>query len=216
MSKGTGALFVVLAVSAVAVWVALLSQLLGSSSSAGPSGSSSVAAASHRTPTATPSARRSSAPSASPAPRRSASPSSKATAAPRATGDPRVAYAEFLLHLDDARQTAQQLNDDLRQTGESGDTAGVVQAAHDIQALATRERRWLKGHPPADCYADVHAATGDLLDAYDEVARLALVWTEASGLGVFGALQDLATAVQTAGAAATAVGDAASTTTCGG
>jgi len=56
-------------------------------------------------------------------------------------------------------------------------------------------------------------ATFGLAD--DEVARLALVWTEASGLGVFGALQDLATAVQTAGAAATAVGDAASATTCG-
>ena len=214
MSKGTGALFVVLAIAAVAVWAALLSQLMGSSSSS-PSGSASVAAAPRGTATAAPSARRSARPSSTPRASRSPAPSSKATPAPRTTGDPRVAYAEFLLHLDDARQTAQQLSDDLRQTGESGDTAGVVKAAHEIQALATRERRWLKDHPPADCYADVHAATGDLIDAYDEVARLALAWTEASGLGVFGALQDLATAVQAAGAAATTVGDAAAATTCG-
>jgi hypothetical protein len=213
VSKATGALFVVLAISAVAVWVALLSQLLGSSS--GPGGSSSIADASRGVATAAPTARRSSTPAPSPRASRSAAPSTTATSGPRATGDPRLAWAAFLAHLDDARQTAQQLSDDLRQTGESGDTAGVVKAAHDIQALATRERRWLKDHPPADCYADVHTATGDLIDAYDEVARLALVWTEATGLGVFGALQDLAAAVQAAGAAATTVGDAAAATTCG-
>jgi hypothetical protein len=161
------------------------------------------------------SARRSSAASAAPRSSRSASPSATSPGAPRTSADTRLAYAEFLLHLDDARQSAQRLNYRLRQTGESGDTAGVVEAAHDIGALTTRERTWLEDHPPADCYAEVHGAAGDLLDAYDDVARLALVWTEASGLGVIGALQDLAAAVQAAGAAATTVADAAAATTCG-
>ena len=88
-------------------------------------------------------------------------------------------------------------------------------AAAGIQALVDREGQWLDAHPPADCYATLHAKTVGLLGDYAKVADKALVWADATGFGVLTALSELADAVQAGTAAATDVGNAIGTVSCG-
>jgi len=153
-----------------------------------------------RTPTPTPSAT----PTTTPTPESTATPTPEAarTAAPGT--DPRLAYAEFALRLGDAAQEAQRLNADLRAAAEDLDTAAVQRTAIDILDFVDDERDWLRDHPPATCYADAHAAAGDMLAAYGAVAEAALAWTSAEGLDAIAALADLGVAVEDATAQAQA------------
>jgi hypothetical protein len=121
------------------------------------------------------------------------------TLAPRATGDPRAAYAEFLLRVNDDRTTVEGLNRTLAAAAEVQDSDAVRIAAVAILDFVDLERDWLREHPPADCYAAAHAAANAMLDAYGTAADRFVTWS-ASGGGLDG-LAALARAVDAAQAA---------------
>ena len=110
-------------------------------------------------------------PTATPTPSASPPPAPARTAKPRATGDPRLAYAEFLLRVNDDRATVDDLNTALTTAGNAQDPDAVRRASVDILDFVDVERDWLQGHPPADCYAAAHAAAGTMLDAYRTAAE---------------------------------------------
>ncbi|MGK2849526.1 MAG: hypothetical protein ACSLFN_01230, partial [Candidatus Limnocylindrales bacterium] len=147
-----------------------------------------------------------------PEPTPTPTPEAARTAAPGT--DPRLAYAEFALRLGDAAKETQQLNADLRTAAEDLDTAAVERTAVDILDFVDNERDWLRDHPPVACYADAHAAAGDMLAAYGAVAEAALKWTGASGLDAIAALADLGVAVEDATAEAQAFARAVDAVSC--
>ncbi len=108
-----------------------------------------------RAPTPSPTALRpqSPTPTTRPTPPRSLAP----TAPPRATGDPRLAYAAFLLRVNDDRATVDGLNRALSTAAEAQDPKAVTTASVAILDFVDGERDWLREHPPADCYAAAHA-----------------------------------------------------------
>lgn len=140
-----------------------------------------------------------------------------ATDPPRATGEPRLAYAEFLLRVNDDRTMVEQLNQDLSTAAQAQNTGAVHAAAVAILDFADGERDWLREHPPADCYAAAHAAATTMLDAYAAAADRFIRWA-ATGGGLAGlpALGDALDAAQVASDALTAFGRALEATTCAG
>jgi hypothetical protein len=135
--------------------------------------------------------------------------------APRATGDPRRAYAEFLLRVNDDRTTVQRLNAALSTAAQAQDPPAVRTAAVAILDFVDGERDWLHQHPPADCYAAAHAAAGAMLDAYGVAADAFIHWADTGGgLAGLAALGDALDAAQTAGTALDAFGHSLETTTC--
>ena len=140
-----------------------------------------------------------------------------ATAAPRATGNPRLAYAEFLLRVNDDRTTVQRLNAALSTAAQAQDQPAVRTAAVAILDFVDGERDWLREHPPADCYAGAHAAAGAMLDAYGAAADAFIHWADTGGgLAGLAAFGDALDAAQTAGTALDAFGRTLETTTCQG
>ncbi len=137
------------------------------------------------------------------------------TAAPRASGDPRLAYAEFLLRVNDDRATVQRLNATLSTAAQAQDLNAVRKAAVPILDFVDGERDWLREHPPADCYAAAHASANAMLDAYGVAAERFIKWADSGG-GLAGlvALGDAVDAAQTAGDALEAFGRALEATTC--
>ena len=137
------------------------------------------------------------------------------TAAPRATGAPRLAYAEFLLRVNDDRTTVQRLNAALSTAAQAQDPKAVRTAAVAILDFIDGERDWLRQHPPADCYAAAHAAAGAMLDAYGTAADAFIHWADTGGgLAGLAAFGDALDAAQTAGTALDAFGHSLETTTC--
>ena len=137
------------------------------------------------------------------------------TAAPRATGAPRLAYAEFLLRVNDDRTTVQRLNAALSTAAQAQDPKAVLTAAVAILDFIDGERDWLRQHPPADCYAAAHAASGAMLDAYGTAADGFIHWADTGGgLAGLAAFGDALDAAQTAGTALDAFGHSLETTTC--
>jgi hypothetical protein len=137
------------------------------------------------------------------------------TVAPRATGDPRLAYAAFLLRVNDDRTTVQRLNAALSTAAQAQDPKAVRTAAVAILDFIDGERDWLRQHPPADCFADAHAAAGAMLDAYGRAADAFIHWADTGGgLGGLAALGDALDAAQTAGTALDTFGRTLETTTC--
>ena len=138
-----------------------------------------------------------------------------ATVAPRATGAPRLAYAEFLLRVNDDRTTVQRLNAALSTAAQAQDPKAVRTAAVAILDFIDGERDWLRQHPPADCYAAAHAAAGAMLDAYGTAADAFIHWADTGGgLAGLAALGDALDAAQTASTALDAFGHSLETTTC--
>jgi len=90
-----------------------------------------------------------------------------------------VAYAAFLVELDEARTEGADLNGRLLVAAEAGDTAMVRSTALDILAFADRERDWLAASPPARCYRGAHRAARDLIEAYATVAERSIEWADA-------------------------------------
>jgi hypothetical protein len=137
---------------------------------------------------------------------------------PRATGDPRLAYAEFLLRVNDDRAAVDRLNRALSSAAEAQDPKAVTAAAVDILDFVDSERDWLREHPPAACYAAAHASANAMLDAYGAAADRFIIWADAGGalggLGGLGALGDALAAADTAADALTAFGKALEATTC--
>jgi hypothetical protein len=163
------------------------------------------------TPTPTASPAPTSSPTSRPTPVRSAA----ATAPPRATGDPRLAYAEFLLRVNDDRTAVEGLNRALSSAAEAQDPKAVTTAAVDILDFVDGERDWLREHPPAACYAAAHASANAMLDAYGAAADRFIMWADAGGgLGGLAALGDALAAADTAADALTAFGKALEATTC--
>jgi hypothetical protein len=160
------------------------------------------------TPPPSPSASATTSPSPSPTPR-------PPTGPPRATGEPRLAYAEFLARVNGDRTTVERLNQDLSTAVQAPDLDATRRASVAILDFADAERDWLRSHPPADCYAPAHAAAGAMLDAYATAADGFIHWTETGG-GLAGlvALGDAVQAAQDAGDALTAFGAALDATTC--
>jgi hypothetical protein len=104
----------------------------------------------------------------------------KPTSTPRAGGDPRAAYAEFLLRANDDRSTVEALNRALTAGFEDQDRDAVRTASVNILDFVDSERDWLREHPPDACYADAHAAANTMLAAYGTVADRFIAWTNAA------------------------------------
>ena len=125
------------------------------------------------------------------------------TGSPPASGHPRLAYAGFLRRVDDDRATVERLNRALATATDAQDLPAVRVAAVDILDFVDAERDWLLDNPPADCYADAHAAANAMLLAYGTAAERFIDWTAAEpGLA---ALRALGRAVEAAGEASTAL-----------
>jgi hypothetical protein len=137
------------------------------------------------------------------------------TVPPRATGAPRLAYAAFLLRINDDRATVETLNGALSAAAQAQDPDAVRRAAVDILDFVDSERDWLRDNPPADCYAAAHASAGTMLDAYGAAADAFVTWA-ASGGGIagLGALGKAADAAQAAGDALSAFGHVLEATRC--
>jgi len=137
------------------------------------------------------------------------------TAAPRATGDPRLAYAEFLIRVNDDRSTVQRLNEALSTAAQAQDPKAVRVASVAILDFVDVERDWLRQHPPAECYAQAHASANAMLEAYGTAADRFIAWAETGGgLAGLTALGDALDAAQAAGDALDAFGKALEATTC--
>ena len=148
------------------------------------------------TPTVDPTATATAAP-----PSKTAAPA-PSKAPPRASGPPRLAWAEFLAHLNEDRSTVDGLNAALTTAAQNQDTDAVKAAAVDILDFVDVERDWLRDHPPADCYAEAHGAAAAMLDAYGTAADRFIDWTTTGGgLGGLPALGDAVAAADTARAA---------------
>lgn len=142
-----------------------------------------------------------------------AAPPSKAP--PRASGPPRLAWAEFLAHLNEDRSTVDGLNAALTTAAQAQDVGAVKAASVDILDFVDVERDWLRDHPPADCYAAAHGAAAAMLDAYGTAADRFIDWTTTGGgLGGLPALGDAVGAADTARAAFETFVTALEGTTC--
>ena len=138
-----------------------------------------------------------------------------ATAPPRASGPPRLAWAEFLAHLNDDRATVEGLNAALTTAAQAQDADAVKAASVDILDFVDVERDWLRQHPPAECYADAHSAATAMLDAYGAAADRFVDWTETGGgIGGLPALGDAVTAADAARSAFATFVTALEATTC--
>jgi hypothetical protein len=139
----------------------------------------------------------------------------KATAKPRTSGDPRLAYAAFLLRANDDRSTVESLNRAVAAGVEDQDRAAVRAASADILDFVDSERDWLREHPPADCYSDAHDAANTMLKAYGAAADRFITWSKAApGLDSLAALGLAAQAADAAGKALAAFGRELEATTC--
>ena len=138
-----------------------------------------------------------------------------ATAPPRASGPPLLAWAEFLARLNEDRSTVEGLNAALTTAAQAQDPDAVRAASVDILDFVDVERDWLRDHPPADCYAAAHGAAAAMLDAYGTAAERFIDWS-ASGGGLAGlpALGVAIDAADTARAAFTTFVAALEGTTC--
>jgi hypothetical protein len=190
MTRGTLALVASLAIGIVLAW-ALVARVIAPALDGEADASPSPLAVASSSPAPTPRAPTpTAAPTASPNPTPTSTP--RPTERPEATGDPRLAYAEFLAQLDEDRKTVSTMTDRLVAAADAGDRDTVRDTAGDILQFADGERVWLAGHPPADCYATAHAAAGTMLEAYATVAERAIDWADAeAGLDSLAALGDV-------------------------
>ena len=156
-------------------------------------------------------------PTATPAPSASPPAAPARTVKPRATGDPRLAYAAFLLRVNDDRVTVDGLNAALTTAANAQDPDAVRRASVDILDFVDVERDWLQGHPPADCYAAAHDSAGAMLAAYGAAADRAIDWSATGGgIAGLGALGRAVEAGQAAADALTAFGHTLEATRCPG
>jgi hypothetical protein len=200
------------AVTAVVVFVLTRNWV---ESAAPPSASPTVSLATAIT-TPSPTASQASTPTPTPTPTAGLTPAAPATTRPpRATGAPRLAYAAFLLRINDDRATFGTLNSALSSAAQAQDPDAVRRAAVDILDFVDSERDWLRDNPPADCYAEAHASAGAVLDAYGSAADAFISWA-ASGGGIagLGALSKAADAAQAAGDALSSFGHVLDATRC--
>ena len=154
-------------------------------------------------------------PAVAPSPSPTATATAKATPKPRTTGDPRLAYAAFLLRANDDRSKVESLNRALAAAVEDQDRDAARAASVDILEFVDSEHDWLREHPPAACYADAHDAADAMLDAYGTAADRFITWSKAKpGLDSLAALALAAQAADAAGEALAAFGRALEATTC--
>lgn len=141
--------------------------------------------------------------------------SPKSTPKAEATGDPRLAYAEFLLRANDDRTTVETMNAALTTGVNDQDRPAVRKASDDILDFVDSERDWLREHPPAKCYTDAHDAANSMLGAYGTAADRFIAWTKAApGLDSLAAIGRALEAAKTAGDALAEFGRALEATTC--
>jgi hypothetical protein len=205
----------VMAIAAVALLVATFGRgNLAGSADASPSPSTPTSDATATMATSRPSALPS-ATAGTPAPTPNPEPAPSVTAPPRASGPPRLAWAEFLARLNEDRATVERLNAALTTAAQAQDPDAVKAASVDILDFVDVERDWLREHPPADCYAEAHAAASAMLDAYGIAAERFIDWTSTGGgLGGLPALGVAVDAAERARAAFTRFVTAMEGTTC--
>jgi hypothetical protein len=152
---------------------------------------------------------------ASVAPRPSVAPTARpATAPPRTSTAPRLAYAAFLKRVNEDRTNVERLNANLS-TAVRAHPVAARPAAVAILDFVDQERNWLRDNPPADCYAAAHASAGAMLDAYGTAADGFITWADpGGGLSGLAALSDAVDQAQKAADASTAFGHALDATRC--
>jgi hypothetical protein len=138
-----------------------------------------------------------------------------ATAAPRTSTAPRLAYAAFLKRVNEDRTTVERLDANLSTAVQAQDPVAARPAAVAILDFVDQERDWLRDNPPADCYAAAHASAGAMLDAYATAADGFITWADAGGgLTGLAALTDAVDLAHKAADASTAFGRALDATRC--
>ena len=100
-----------------------------------------------------------------------------------ASAAPALRYAVFLTQMLEARNALEGSVTSLIEAG-SGvgaamDATAVRTAAEDLASDISERRAWLADNPPADCYAEVHAAAGTFLDSLKDVTTAAVGWADA-------------------------------------
>ena len=117
--------------------------------------------------------------------------------------------------MNDDRTTVDGLNRALAAAAEAGDVDAVRTAAVAILDFVDIERDWLRGHPPADCYAAAHDSANTMLEAYGTAAERFVDWSAAGGgLDGLAALGRAADAATVAGDALSAFGTVLQATRC--
>jgi hypothetical protein len=138
-----------------------------------------------------------------------------ATAPPRTSAAPKLAYAAFLKRVNADRATVERLNANLSTAVQAQDPVAARPAAVAILDFLDQERDWLRDNPPADCYAAAHATAGAMLDAYGAAANGFITWADSGGgLNGLAALTDAVDLAQKAETALTAFGQALDATSC--
>jgi hypothetical protein len=138
-----------------------------------------------------------------------------ATAPPRTSTAPRLAYAAFLKRVNEDRTNVERLNANLSTAVRAQDPVAARPAAVAILDFVDQERDWLRDNPPADCYAAAHASAGAMLDAYGTAADGFITWADAGGgLSALAALSDAVDQAQKAADASTAFAQALDATRC--
>jgi hypothetical protein len=175
--------------------------------SPGPSAISSVAPVGSATAAAPP--------QETPSPSSGLSAEPATTPPPRSSGPPRLAYAAFLLRVNDDRSRVETLNAAVTTAAQAQDPGAVRTAAVDILDFVDTERDWLRDNPPAECYAEAHASADAMLVAYGAAADAFIAWAETGGgLAGLGAVGTALEAADVAGDALTEFGRVLEGTRC--
>jgi hypothetical protein len=79
-------------------------------------------------------------------------------------------WLAFVGYVGDTMPTLAGQANALADAANAGDVDGVVEQANNIEDTTNEVIDYLDSHPPADCYADVHAATRSAIDEYRTAA----------------------------------------------
>jgi hypothetical protein len=99
------------------------------------------------------------------------------------TPAPAFRYAIFLTQMIEAREAILGSVEGLVSAGSGTGTGQTKEAiretAEDLARIVDDQRAWLAENPPADCYAEAHAAAGLVADALSTASTAAIGWADA-------------------------------------
>jgi hypothetical protein len=87
-------------------------------------------------------------------------------------------FGDFAQHSLDQTHEAVSLLQDIEAAANASDIIGIQGGADKLLAWSRKELTWLDSNPPADCFAELHAAWGTAVRAFGEAGRLASAWVD--------------------------------------